>query len=638
MKTDQDPPIDPQDAADDAAGPGLFSREHAASSEASEGVRLFRRFVVLALVSTIAVLVLAGFGLRAVLQRATLTHSQVDAAQASLAMRDIELSSLVAALNAQAMGAGAEQAAAMRRALRVEFQPFLGAFDLEAVRIYGPEGVAIFALYEGALGRRDPEEHRFRAALAGETLTGEVSKTRPREPDERWGQDVSAIATYIPIRVESGDAGDRIVGVLKITQNATKEYAASDAVLTRSVLVLAAVLVAVFSVLSAIMFRAQQTIRAKAHDLAEERARTREEAALRAMQDRLHAAERLASIGALAAGVGHDLNNLLLPMRGQLRSLDASELPDAARQQVGALRESIEFLRQLGDNLRVIAGGGESAQPDASTDVAAWWKQVGPMLSRAIPKKAALTVEIDPGLPPVATSAPRLTQAMLNLLVNAGDALEGADAPTVRMWATHGAHDGTVEIGVRDNGRGMPAEVARRAFDPFFTTKRRGASTGLGLALVQGVASSCGGSVALRSEPGSGTEIVMRLPAATTAAALAPVRNPDAAAPVASVSIDDDRVGGYACAVLREAGFHVSRTPEGDPGPATLWITEPGERAIAAARTFLQAGSSKRVIVLGEATPEWRDAGAVALGAVLDQDSLLRALETAGLLHTGEDA
>lgn len=602
------------------------------SPSGGEGVGLFYRFVGLAAIAAGSILLLAGLGLQAILRRATIEHARDDAAQATLALRDVEMDDLLAALR-QGDESRRTDSAGVRDDIRRRFQPFLEAFDIKAVRIFDADGRQLFSLTPGAVDLSPLHAPLLARAMRGEMATS-LADAAEGEGTERVTE------TYIPVpdAHAAGGADRPAAGVLMIRQSAAKEFESSRLVLMRAVLVLASVLLVVFAVLSLLMYRAQQAIRARAHELAEERARTREQAALRALEERLHAAERLASIGALAAGVGHDLNNLLLPMRGQIRSLEAGDLPEQARQQVRAVRETVEFLRQLGDNLRLLAGGGDASPRDAVTDVSAWWRQVGAMLVRALPKDARFKAEVPERLPPVRVAPPRLTQAVLNLLVNAGDALEPGVGGEVRLWAEAAADGLSVSIGVADHGRGMSSEVARRAFDPFFTTKRRGASTGLGLALVQGVVTSAGGSIQLSTEPGRGTTLIMRLPVAMETPRVAVASDPGGSPPLASVSIEDDRVGAYACAVLREAGFHVSRTAAADPGIGVLWVTEPDERALGAARIFLRGDPRRRVIVIGDASPAWEATGAVILGDVLDQESLQRALGVAGLAPAGEAA
>lgn len=354
--------------------------------------------------------------------------------------------------------------------------------------------------------------------------------------------------------------------------------------------------------------------------------RIRADQALARSREQLRVAERLASIGALAAGIGHDLNNLLLPMRGQVRSLlapagPAAHLPDDARSQVRALAQSIEFLRQLGENLRMLADGGDGAGAESpATDIPAWWTQIGGMLSRAVPRHVSLRVDFPDSLPSVAVAPARLTQAVLNLLVNAGDAIDARTGGEVTLGAAADPGAGFVRIDVADTGRGMAPDVATHAFDPFFTTKPRGASTGLGLALVQHVASSSGGSASIRSEVGRGTTISLRLPVASPGARGQEPR------PRIAVGLSDGRIGAYAAAMLAAEGFHVTRTGPDDPGESDAWIVDPAESSSIAAARYLRERPGRRVFVLGRPDAAWSALGARGLGESFDRDSLRAAL------------
>lgn len=357
--------------------------------------------------------------------------------------------------------------------------------------------------------------------------------------------------------------------------------------------------------------------------------RQRATAALEGSRERLRVAERLASIGALAAGIGHDLNNLLLPMRGQIRALRAAAGADDARAQVQALAQSVEFLRQLGENLRMLAdGGSDASSPGApgaqgeSTRLAAWWAQIGGMLTRAIPGRVRLEVDLPESIPAVGVAPSRVTQAALNLLVNAGDAMVEGREGVVRLWAERDG-EGFVRLCVRDNGRGMSEHVARHAFDPFFTTKPRGASTGLGLALVQQVAGGAGGSVEVDSAEGEGTTVALRLPVATAPGGAANGRS-------AAVSLEDNRLAAYARALLAAEGWHAAFAPAGAPAGADVWLVDEASATPDAIRAFLSGGAGRRALVVGQATGAWGDAGGVALGETVDRESLRRALGAAG--------
>jgi len=233
---------------------------------------------------------------------------------------------------------------------------------------------------------------------------------------------------------------------------------------------------------------------------------------LEASHEQLRLADRLASIGTLAAGLGHDMNNVLLPIRFRLDALHAKDLPDHARTHFVEVRKSVEYLQQLADGLHLLSLDPEDAEASAAgTDVTAWWEQVGTLLARGLPKHVRLATSWPSNLPPLAVAPHRLTQAVLNLVVNAGEAV-GEDGK-VRVWAEPFEDRRFVRLGVTDNGHGMTPQVKRRALDPFFTTKTRGLGTGLGLSLVQGVARSAGGTVQIDSAPGGGATIVLTLPA-----------------------------------------------------------------------------------------------------------------------------
>jgi PAS domain S-box-containing protein len=235
---------------------------------------------------------------------------------------------------------------------------------------------------------------------------------------------------------------------------------------------------------------------------------------------RLHLADRLASLGTLAAGLGHDMNNVLLPVRARLDALEHAGITAAALGHVTAVRQSIAYLQHLSDGLHFLAldpdGPGVAEDGEGTTDLGQWWGQVGALLRKAVPKHVKLLASLPMGLPSVRIAPHWLTQGMLNLIVNAGEALPAGRRPArIRVWARAGDDGKTIRLGVSDNGRGMAHSVQRRAFDLFFTTKPRSMGTGLGLPLARKVALRAGGTIELKSEAGKGTTVVMVLPAAS---------------------------------------------------------------------------------------------------------------------------
>jgi PAS domain S-box-containing protein len=349
---------------------------------------------------------------------------------------------------------------------------------------------------------------------------------------------------------------------------------------------------------------------ARHHDRLEEvvAERTRE---LETTHEQLRLADRLASIGTLAAGLGHDMNNVLLPLRLRLDALEAASLSSPVRVHVEAVRQSVDYLQQLTDGLHLL-----SLDPDdpkgatVVTDIPGWWSQVGPLLTTAVPSAASIECDLPRDLPPVMIAPHRLTQAVLNLVVNAGEAVTDRDGATIRVWAEAFEDRRFVRLSVTDNGAGMPLEVRRRALDPFFTTKTRGLGTGLGLALVHGVAQSAGGSIQIESESGHGTTMMLVLPADATATSA----GDDAGGlpPSAVVSLEDGRTATLVGSLLAMSGVAVRYQERKDPGRDPIWVVDGNDELLPRVREVLDNGD-RRVVAIGPASAAWLEAGALVI-------------------------
>jgi anti-sigma regulatory factor (Ser/Thr protein kinase) len=213
----------------------------------------------------------------------------------------------------------------------------------------------------------------------------------------------------------------------------------------------------------------------------------------------------------------------------------------------------------------------------------------------------ALESDIEPGLG-VGVAAHRLTQAVFNLVQNAGEAMAGQPSGTVRVVAERD-RPGRIVLRISDTGPGMPPEVARRCFDPYFSTKGRAIATGMGLGMVRGIAESCGGTVRVTSAPGKGTTFTLELPEASVheaterngGAPRAPRRR------TAAVSLSDSRAAAISLMLLENLGFGRAAepdSPEAPPPEADLWITDTPERS--RLHEFLAADPSRRAVVVGE--------------------------------------
>lgn len=333
-------------------------------------------------------------------------------------------------------------------------------------------------------------------------------------------------------------------------------------------------------------------------------------AALESAHMRLRMADRMASIGTLAAGLGHDMNNVLLPVRARINALRASgekgRVQSAELRHVEEIGKSVAYLQQLADGLHFLALDPDlnsSRGEDASTSISDWWAQAGALLSKAVPKHARVMAEFDGDLPAVAIAPHSLTQAVLNLVVNAGEAIpppserkrrEGRVQIAARL-DSDGQH---VLLTVVDNGRGMTEDVRRRAFEMFFTTKVRGLGTGLGLALVNRVVSSAGGRVEVESVLGKGTSVTLVIPVTRGSTSGRRVR--------AAVSVADGRCRALIRQILVAGGAQLESI---EPADADIWIVESGAVTLKAAGAWRRTHPESRLVLVGHprsAESEWR--------------------------------
>ncbi|MBF0304026.1 MAG: PAS domain-containing sensor histidine kinase [Alphaproteobacteria bacterium] len=296
--------------------------------------------------------------------------------------------------------------------------------------------------------------------------------------------------------------------------------------------------------------------------------------------------DRMAALGCLSAGLGHDMGNLLLPVRVRLDTIEARGIPDPMRDDLRVIRKSVELLQRLTNGLRLL-----SLDPDQNAlcgdnlDPLEWWADSEAVLRNGLPRRVELAREFPDDPPRLAIARHRLTQVVFNLVQNAGEAMRegGAGTVTVRLSA---AERGLARLSVADDGPGMTREVMRRCLEPFFTTKTRGISTGMGLALVDGMVKQSGGSIEIQSAPGLGTVFTLLLRTATDPAARQEDRT-------AHVALPDARIRTYVGGVLRAMGYALV---DGDGEGATLWITDDA----AAAAGFVAEARGRSAVVFAD--------------------------------------
>ena len=315
------------------------------------------------------------------------------------------------------------------------------------------------------------------------------------------------------------------------------------------------------------------------------------------LEDQFRQAQKLESIGRLAGGVAHDFNNLLMVINGYgdllLREYKSGD----------PLRKWAEEIRQAGEratNLtrQLLAFSRKQIVEPGPVYLQSLVAECHSMLQRLIGEDIELVVESDPSGWPVMADPGQLHQVLMNLAVNALDAMPDGGRLTIRtanveLDETNTAGHPEISPGpyvlllVSDTGAGIAKEIQERIFDPFFTTKSEGEGTGLGLSTVYGIVRQLGGSITVKSEPGRGAafEICLpRLEGAVAAGTHAPsVTGSARGSETVLVVEDQDPVRSLAVAALKERGYQVLDAARGDaalllaerqPGPIHLLLTD----------------------------------------------------------------
>ncbi len=296
-----------------------------------------------------------------------------------------------------------------------------------------------------------------------------------------------------------------------------------------------------------------------------------------AAQAQLQQSQKMEVIGQLTGGVAHDFNNLLTAIIGNLELAIArsQDRPDVARLLGGAMRSAD---RGAALTQRMLAFGRRQFLRFQPVAVAALLGNMSELLGRTIGPSVRVRMEIAPDLLPARADPNQVELVVLNLAVNARDAMPAGGTVTIIAQmdrvAPGAAHPAGlpagdyVRIAVSDTGTGMDPATQARAFEPFFTTKPVGRGSGLGLPMVQGVAAQSEGAVTIRSTPGEGTTVTVWLPCAEPAL---PLIGGGPSTPSASdgtrrsvlVADDDADVAAFAATCLEEGGYAVRRAADG---------------------------------------------------------------------------
>ena len=288
-------------------------------------------------------------------------------------------------------------------------------------------------------------------------------------------------------------------------------------------------------------------------------------------------AQKMEAVGQLSGGIAHDFNNLLTVIVGNAEHL-SEQL--SARQDLKRLAEDICNAGERGAELtqRLLAFGRKQLLRPVETECNKLLDSIHKLLRRTLREDVEVTTQLDPELRVAFADPSQLESAILNLALNAQDAMSSGGRMIISTANAsldnreHNIHpdvrDGAyVVIAVTDNGEGMPKAVLDRAFEPFFTTKEVGKGSGLGLSMVYGFAKQSNGHVSIYSEPGLGTTVRIYLPALTAkakdAAAPVPWEVVPSGAETVLIVEDDPFVRSYAVMSLQTLGYHVIAAVDG---------------------------------------------------------------------------
>ena len=288
----------------------------------------------------------------------------------------------------------------------------------------------------------------------------------------------------------------------------------------------------------------------------------------RRVQERMQEAQKMEALGQITGGIAHDFNNLLTPIVGGLGMVARrAELDEGSRRllesALSAGRRAAKLTGQL------LAFSRRQKMEIKPVDLVALFAEIRALLEQSAGAGIVIGIDIAEGARCVATDANQLELALLNLVLNARDAMPDGGTITISSNPEPARRQpAMVRIEIRDTGHGMPRHVLRRATEPFFTTKDPGSGTGLGLAQVYGIARQSGGALSIDSEPGDGTKVTLLLPACELS--VPPAIEKAAPDPLVAANghrillcDDDDAVRTFVARVLDDAGYVVESVADG---------------------------------------------------------------------------
>lgn len=301
-------------------------------------------------------------------------------------------------------------------------------------------------------------------------------------------------------------------------------------------------------------------------------------------ENALRQAQKMEALGQLTGGVAHDFNNLLMAASSGLELMGRAKTDERRDQLEAGIRDALQrgarITQQLLAFSRRTPVQSEMVRIDRHID------KLAELLDHSLRENISVKFDIAEGIWPVEVDVAQLDVAILNLAVNAKDAMPKGGTVCITARNRPGALDDgdAVEIGIEDEGVGMTSEEIEKAFEPFFTTKEVGRGTGLGLSQVYGFVRASGGDVSISSEPGAGTKVTMLLPRSSHTGYAAPQEAQDSAGDgLRGLRIllveDDPNLNVLVSEMLRELGLEVESAECGAQG-LELFQTHPFDVAL----------------------------------------------------------
>ena len=361
------------------------------------------------------------------------------------------------------------------------------------------------------------------------------------------------------------EQGGQVLGSVRLTfQESSSRQRLSRYLGVGLLLSLAVLVVVVLAASQAALRQANAALADRAQDLDTANMRLRQQMDERERaEEALRQSQKMEAIGRLTGGVAHDFNNLLMVASSAADMLERTKDERKRAKLLEGLRQAVD--RGAGLTRQLLAFSRQTPLKVSVIDAGECIEAMRVLLERSLREDISVVIEPHAGACPVEVDVGEFELALINLAVNARDAMPKGGVLTVRTGPRHVDGDQWVRIEVEDTGVGMSPQVQARIFEPFFTTKEVGRGTGLGLSQVYGFARSSRGRVTVRSQEGAGTTFILDLPCTDkplTETATTPAPRQPAQGRLLLVE-DDDAVAIGVGHMLRDLGYTYARACDG---------------------------------------------------------------------------